>query len=111
LKLVAETSWTAISDPFQSMVEPAERDEANKRSSLIGKLRSSKSLIISLPTAPLAPRTATDRGRSGKKFLGLKLRKAGIGKRLIRRRAKKSTTPNKSIRVVKPVIPSTHNTL
>ena len=45
---------------------PADFEEANKRNSSTGKERSSRRSSSSFPTAPLAPSTATVRGRLDK---------------------------------------------
>src|SRR5580693_1033703 len=52
-------SWTAISWPRNFIFLPAERAEASRVSLPTGKLRFSSVLIISTPTAPVAPTTAT----------------------------------------------------
>ena len=62
----AETSSTVRVRPFQVWVWPAERADASSFSSPTGKRRSSSSSSSSWPTAPLAPRTATLRGRLGR---------------------------------------------
>ena len=62
----AETSSTVRVRPFQVWVWPAERADANSFSSPTGKRRSSSNSSSSWPTAPLAPRTATLRGRLGR---------------------------------------------
>ena len=45
--------------PLKVTVLPTERSEANARSALTGNLRSSRSLSVVCPTAPVTPTTAT----------------------------------------------------
>ena len=52
-------SSTVTSSPLNFSVLPAERAEARSFRFLTGKLRFSSVLIISTPTAPVAPATAT----------------------------------------------------
>src|SRR4029077_2408217 len=59
LKLCSFNSRTASCRPRNVSVLPAERAEANSRSSDTGKPRSSRQRINSTPTAPLAPTIAT----------------------------------------------------
>src|ERR1035437_1416920 len=56
-------SCTATGRPATGTVIPAERPDARSRSSAIGKARSSRTEIIVRPTTPVAPTTATVRGR------------------------------------------------
>ena len=55
---VSESS-TSISWPRNVSFFPAERDDAKKRTSLVGKLRSSNSFRMTWPTWPVAPTTPT----------------------------------------------------
>ena len=68
------TSSTTISRPSTSIVEPAERAVANRRSSRIGNARSTRMSRITVPTWPVAPTTATENPESEKtvmvRFLG-----------------------------------------
>ena len=63
-------SWVTFSIstslPLYKRVSPADLSDANKRNSFTGKDLSSRILIISMPTAPLAPSTATVKERSGR---------------------------------------------
>src|ERR1700724_2644082 len=59
LKLCSFNSRTASAWPRNLNVLPAERAEANSRSSDNGKARSSRQRINSTPTAPVAPTIAT----------------------------------------------------
>jgi hypothetical protein len=50
---------TGISRPLKVTALPSERSEARGLNSATGKLRSSRQATICLPTAPVAPATAT----------------------------------------------------
>ncbi len=54
-----EASSTVISPPPQGSVLPADRAEANSRSSAIGKLRSARMSRTARPTWPVAPTMPT----------------------------------------------------
>ena len=58
-KLSSVSSRTVSGAPRNASVLPAERAEANRRSSDNGKRRSSRQRINSTPTAPVAPTMAT----------------------------------------------------
>ena len=64
LRSAVATSSTVMSWPRQLSVWPAERAEARKRRSLIGKSRSSSTRRMTMPTWPVAPSTATLTPRS-----------------------------------------------
>ena len=53
------SSATATASPLNVTVFPTLLDEASGRSSATGKSRCSSVAIISVPTAPVAPTTAT----------------------------------------------------
>src|SRR5829696_8179840 len=52
-----EASSTVISVPFHGNAVPAERADAKKRKSLMGKSRSARMARITPPTCPVAPTT------------------------------------------------------
>ena len=58
-------SSTVTSVPLKGNFRPAERAEANTRSSSTGKLRSANSLSITPPTWPVAPTIPTRIGGQG----------------------------------------------
>ena len=58
-KASGRASWTVTSRPFHSILLPAERALASRRSSPTGKSRSARQVSICVPTAPVAPRIAT----------------------------------------------------
>ena len=58
-KLLSQASSTVMSRPLKGTVLPALRALARGRSVFTGKSYSSKTLSISRPTAPVAPKTAT----------------------------------------------------
>jgi len=58
-KLSAHSSRTTSRSPRKPSSLPAERAEANSRSSASGKRRCSRQRSNSMPTAPVAPTTAT----------------------------------------------------
>jgi hypothetical protein len=59
LKESGPTASTRIVSPLKVTVLPAERAEANGRSTRTGNLRSSRILSVVCPTAPVTPTTAT----------------------------------------------------
>jgi hypothetical protein len=59
LKISADGTSVTNSRPLKVITSPRLRGEASGTSSLTGKLRSSSTLIMVLPTRPVAPRTAT----------------------------------------------------
>ena len=52
-------SSTTICWPFHSMIEPAERADANNRSVVTGYFRSASNCRITVPTIPVAPTIPT----------------------------------------------------
>src|SRR5262245_34310595 len=58
-KAPGPTASTRRRSPFHVIVFPTDRSEANTRSSRTGNFRSSRSLSVVWPTAPVAPTTAT----------------------------------------------------
>jgi hypothetical protein len=64
-KSAVSASSTTISRPSNTIVEPAERAEANSRSEASGKFRSASSSRIIPPTRPVAP-TMPTWGRAGR---------------------------------------------
>src|SRR5687768_6258135 len=60
-KASGTASWISISRPSTRTTRPADRPEARSRSSPIGNARSPSTAIMVLPTAPVAPTTATVR--------------------------------------------------
>ena len=62
-KAEASTGRIASDVPCQAMLWPAERGDARGISSATGKLRSASNSSNSWPTAPVAPSTATRKGR------------------------------------------------
>src|SRR5688572_3202173 len=73
----ALSSWTRTSSPLNFSFLPTERAEASKVNLLTGKLRFSSVLIISMPTAPVAPTTATCGFRfitKGRQYIGRQMR-------------------------------------
>ena len=65
-----DSSPTSWSSPANRTIRPAERDEASGTNASTGKLRSSRMRVISRPTAPVAPTTATFIGRSSYRASG-----------------------------------------
>ncbi len=52
-------SWTSMTSPRNFNFRPIERDDANRVRRLTGNSIASRQAIIWLPTAPVAPATAT----------------------------------------------------
>ena len=59
LKHPSFSSCTGIGSPLNRSVRPTDRADARKRIDFTGKSASSRQVIIWLPTAPVAPATAT----------------------------------------------------
>ena len=68
IQLLLATAWMGQERPFQVRDWPAERGDANSTSSANGKWRSANRVSNSWPTAPVAPSTATLRGRLGREL-------------------------------------------